>query len=86
MLYDNVHIPLVMCLRRKRRKQNQEWKVRAAKAGTEAKETPSTIEQMIVEIKGTLKKGSKPSELGSFLVSLTESYQEKTNALFQALF
>lgn len=41
----------------------------AAKAGTEAKETPSTIEQMIVEIKGTLKKGSKPSELGSFLGS-----------------
>ncbi|CAD5165303.1 eukaryotic translation initiation factor 5-like [Musa acuminata AAA Group] len=65
------------------KKVNQEKKEEAPKIGPEVVEKPSTHNQLIIEIKAMLKKGSKPSELSS---SLPGSHQEIMNALFEALF
>ncbi|THU70427.1 hypothetical protein C4D60_Mb08t24870 [Musa balbisiana] len=69
--------------KREEKNVNQEKKEEALKIGPEVVEKPSTHNQLIIEIKAMLKKGSKPSELSS---SMPGSHQEIMNALFEALF
>ncbi|WOL12318.1 eukaryotic translation initiation factor 5-like [Canna indica] len=68
------------------KKSNQVKKEEVAKIGTGAIEKPSTHDQLVVEIKCLLKKGSQPCDIVSSLGSLTGSHQEKMNALFETLF
>ncbi|XP_073115382.1 eukaryotic translation initiation factor 5-like [Elaeis guineensis] len=54
----------------------------AAQNGVKA----NSYETLLKEIKGNLNKGSTPSQLCTFLCSVTESPQEVITALFEALF
>lgn len=46
----------------------------------------NTHDKLVMEIRGKLEKGSKPSELATFVKSLAGSPQEVMDALFEALF
>ncbi|XP_010905776.1 eukaryotic translation initiation factor 5 [Elaeis guineensis] len=69
------------------KKPKKEKKEEATKNGAvEALEKSNTHDRLVKEIKGKLSKGSTPSELVSFLGSVTGSPQEVMNALFETLF
>ncbi|KAG1327494.1 eukaryotic translation initiation factor 5 [Cocos nucifera] len=69
------------------KKPKKENKEEATKNGAvEALEKSNTHDRLVKEIKGKLSKASTPSELVSFLGSVSGSPQEVMNALFEALF
>lgn len=69
------------------KKPKKEKKEEATKNGAvEALEKSNTHDRLVKEIKGKLSKASAPSELVSFLGSVSGSPQEVMNALFEALF